>query len=91
MTGGKHLGHPEQSGRGGRAAQTVTITCCKDDHAHEVSDVELAAGGQHALCGHLIAAAPMVAPNGPPCPLCAAIRDARKKSPGRGWLKRHLP
>jgi hypothetical protein len=61
--------------------ETVTVTCCIDDRAHEVPDTELAAtsrqrdGYYQALCGHVIAAAPMVMPDGQPCQLCAAIRE----------------
>ena len=61
--------------------ETVTVTCCIDDRAHEVPDTELAVaatrrdGYFQALCGHMIAAAPMVMPDGQPCQLCAAIRD----------------
>ncbi|GAA0903187.1 hypothetical protein [Pseudonocardia zijingensis] len=63
---------------------TVTVTCCLDKHAHEVLDVELAAAASrpdglvHAICGHVIAAAPMVAPDGPPCALCSAVMDVRQ-------------
>jgi hypothetical protein len=60
---------------------TVTMTCCLDERAHEVPDTELGRavvrpdGYFQALCGHMIAAAPMVMPDGRPCQLCAAIRD----------------
>jgi hypothetical protein len=49
-----------------------------------VLDVELAAAASrpdglvHAICGHVIAAAPMVAPDGPPCALCSAVMDVRQ-------------
>jgi hypothetical protein len=62
----------------------VTVTCCVDGHAHQVPDVELAAAASRpgglvqAVCGHAIAAAPMVAPDGPPCLLCAAICDVHR-------------
>jgi hypothetical protein len=61
--------------------ETITITCCIDDRAHEVPDTELATtsrqrdGYYQALCGHTIAAAPMVMPDGEPCQLCTAIRE----------------
>jgi hypothetical protein len=61
--------------------ETVTMTCCLDERAHEVPDSELGRaalrpdGYFQALCGHMIAAAPMVMPDGQPCQLCAAIRD----------------
>lgn len=52
-----------------------------DERAHEVPDSELAIaltrrdGYYQALCGHMIAAAPMVMPDGRPCQPCAAIRE----------------
>jgi hypothetical protein len=61
--------------------ETITVTCCIDDLAHEVPDTELTAAARRrdgyfqALCGHMIAAAPMVMPDGQPCQLCAAIRE----------------
>jgi hypothetical protein len=61
--------------------ETITVTCCIDERAHEVPDTELAVatrrrdGYYQALCGHVIAAAPMVMPDGQPCQLCAAIRE----------------
>jgi hypothetical protein len=77
--------------RAGRhAADTITVTCCLDARAHEVPDTELAAaarrsdGYYQALCGHMIAAAPMVEPDGQPCLLCAAIverANAPRRSP----------
>ena len=73
---------------------TVTVTCCVDARAHEVCDVELAeAASRHdglvrAVCGHVFAAAPMVAPEGPPCQLCAAVRDAQAPPRERRWLNR---
>jgi hypothetical protein len=66
--------------RGAAPVLTVTVTCCRDLRAHEGSDVELAAAAERrdgrvrAVCGHVLSAAPMVAPDGPPCPLCEAIR-----------------
>jgi hypothetical protein len=79
MSGGDHAGR--------RAVDTITVTCCVDSRAHEVPDAELAAasvrsdGHYQALCGHMIAAAPMVEPDGQPCLLCAAIRE--RTSPPR--------
>jgi hypothetical protein len=67
----------DQPGR--RAVDTITVTCSIDSRAHEVPDAELAAatrrsdGHYQALCGHMVAAAPMVEPDGPPCLLCTAI------------------
>lgn len=81
MSGGDHAGQ--------RPIDTITVTCCIDAHAHEVPDAELAAaavrrdGYFQALCGHLIAAAPMVMPDGQPCLLCVAISE-RTVAPRRG-------
>ena len=67
----------DQAGR--RAVDTITVTCSIDSRAHEVPDAELAAAAQRsdgryqALCGHRVAAAPMVEPDGQPCLLCTAI------------------
>jgi hypothetical protein len=64
---------------GRRAVDTITVTCSIDCRAHEVPDAELAAatrrsdGYYQALCGHMVAAAPMVEPDGQPCLLCTAI------------------
>lgn len=67
--------------------ETVTMMCCRDERAHEVPDTELAAlrpdGHFQALCGHMIAAAPMVMPDGEPCQLCGAIRDRNTTPPRR--------
>lgn len=62
-----------------RARSTVTVTCVSDGRAHRVPDVEIAAdvarrdGFYQALCGHLVAAASMVEPDGRPCPLCTEM------------------
>jgi len=71
------MGSGDQAGW--RAADTITVTCTIDSRAHEVPDAELAAaarrsdGHYQALCGHMVAAAPMVEPDGQPCLLCTAI------------------
>lgn len=63
------------------APTTVSVTCILDDRAHQVLDTELAAGlavptGRYrALCGHTVSAAPMVTPDGQPCPSCAELRE----------------
>lgn len=77
---------------------TVSVTCVLDSRAHEVTDVELATGGggtYRALCGHVIQAAAMVAPDGAPCPECAALRprvlgleQPAKRRPWQRWLLR---
>ena len=80
MSGG--ASHPLRSSAPRQmTVETVTMTCCFDERAHEVPDTELGQstmrpdGYFQALCGHMIAAAPMVMPDGQPCQLCAAIRD----------------
>jgi hypothetical protein len=59
--------------------QTITVTCTVDSRAHAVHDSQLAAaletGRYNALCGHVVAAAPMAEPDGEPCLLCEALRD----------------
>jgi hypothetical protein len=59
--------------------QTVIVTCTLDSRAHAVHDYQLAAavetGRYNALCGHVVAAAPMAEPDGQPCLLCEALRD----------------
>jgi hypothetical protein len=73
MSSGDHPGR--------RTLDTITVTCSIDSRAHEVPDAELAAaarrsnGHYQALCGHVVAAAPMVEPDGQPCLLCTAILE----------------
>lgn len=77
----------------------VTLTSVIDSRAHIVTDVELSSppalqmGRYEALCGHLIAPAPMVEPDGTRCPRCEELgrvgRPAeraahRGRSRGRG-------
>lgn len=75
--------------------ETISVTCRIDQMAHEVPDAELAEGVSQrggyckALCGHMIAVAPMVMPDGEPCQLCAAIQDSKPQQ-HRGWLQRIL-
>ncbi len=58
---------------------SLSVTCSNDLRSHQVDDAVLASGlgSGHlaALCGRSILAAPMAAPPGPPCPLCAAVLD----------------
>jgi hypothetical protein len=83
------------SGGDRRAVDTITVTCTIDTRAHEVPDAEIAAsarrsdGHYQALCGHLVAAAPMVEPDGQPCQLCAAILE-RANGPYRSARQRLL-
>lgn len=80
---------------GGHAVDTIIVTCSVDSRAHEVPDTELAAsprrsaGHYQALCGHMVAAAPMVEPDGQPCLLCAAILE-RTIAARRGARQRIL-
>jgi hypothetical protein len=59
-------------------SRSITITCVVDGRDHLVSDrattAGLAAGqGRYtAACGHVVVAAPMVAPPGPSCSSCVA-------------------
>ena len=72
-------------------ASTITVTCCMDDRAHEVTDVELASarpdGYFRAICGRDVAAAPMVMPDGQPCPSCTAIREQQTTATGYPRLR----
>jgi hypothetical protein len=87
MSGGDHAGR--------HAVDTITVTCSIDSRAHEVPDTEIAAsarrsdGHYQALCGHMIAAAPMVEPDGQPCLLCTAIIE-RTNATRRGARQRIL-
>lgn len=71
----------------------VSITSLTDDQAHQVTDTELAngvtarTGRYRALCGHLVVAAAMVAPDGRPCAPCGTVL-ARHRVPAR---RRRLP
>ncbi|WP_214364418.1 hypothetical protein [Pseudonocardia sp. H11422] len=64
---------------------TISVTCVLDDLAHEIPDSELAAGAAvstgryRAVCGHIVAAAPMVVPDGQSCDACAAMLRARQR------------
>ncbi|MCA1677180.1 MAG: hypothetical protein LC799_35040 [Actinobacteria bacterium] len=59
-------------------SRSTTITCAVDGRDHLVSDCATAAGlaaghGRYtAACGHVVVAAPMVAPPGPSCSACVA-------------------
>ena len=59
--------------------RSLSVTCSNDRRSHQVDDAVLASGlgsgNLAALCGRSILAAPMAAPMGPPCPLCAAVLD----------------
>ncbi len=73
--------------------QTVIVTCTQDSRAHAVHDTQLAtaleSGRYNALCGHLVAAAPMTEPDGEPCLLCEELRNRPVERPRYGILRRH--
>lgn len=75
-------GNPEQAPS---HVQTVIVTCALDSRAHAVHDSQLATaletGRYNALCGHVVAAAPMTEPDGLPCLLCEelASRSAERR------------
>jgi hypothetical protein len=60
-------------------ARTVIVTCVNDSRAHAVHDSQLAtaveSGRYNAICGHVVAAAPMTEPDGEPCLLCEEMRN----------------
>jgi hypothetical protein len=76
-------GQSGPSGLGG--GSTISVTCVMDGRCHSVPDEELAIGIAHrggqysAVCGHIVTPAPMVAPDGELCPVCAE-RDASHRS-----------
>ncbi|MGI5130221.1 hypothetical protein ACQEVB_25700 [Pseudonocardia sp. CA-107938] len=64
---------------------TVTVTCVHDGHSHAVPDTELTSmtagsGYYRAVCGHVVTAAPMVAPEGAPCRQCDEAAQETKSS-----------
>ncbi|MDN5920276.1 MAG: hypothetical protein L0I76_35130 [Pseudonocardia sp.] len=76
----------------------VTLTSVIDNRAHIVTDVELSSshavrmGRYEALCGHLIAPAPMVEPDGKRCPRCAELGgvSSQTERPSRRGRSRGL-
>ena len=82
----------ESGQRGAAPNQTVTVTCTQDSRAHAVHDSQLAtaleSGRYNALCGHLVAAAPMTEPDGEPCLLCEELRNRSVERPRTGILRR---
>ena len=82
-------------------SRSITITCVVDGRDHLVSDrattAGLAAGqGRYtAGCGHVVVAAPMVAPPGPSCSSCVAelrriTAGSTERSRRRGVMARLL-
>ncbi len=53
---------------------TILLSCTVGGRSHHVTDQEFAAGRRHgyyrALCGHTVAIAAMISPDGPPCKQC---------------------
>lgn len=57
---------------------SVPVVCAIDSLTHEVADDEFstaASGRYRALCGAVIAAAPMSVPDGQCCEKCVTVRD----------------
>lgn len=64
------------------AATTVRITCAIDSRTHEVGEQEFTtadSGRYRALCGAIVAAAPMAAPEGQRCERCLTARQPRAR------------
>lgn len=82
----------ESGQRGTSRIQTVIVTCTLDSRAHAVHDTQLATatecGRYNALCGHMVAAAPMTEPEGEPCVLCEELRNRPVERPRGGLLRR---
>jgi hypothetical protein len=82
----------ESGNLGTSSLQTVIVTCTQDSRAHAVHDAQLAtaleSGRYNALCGHLVAAAPMTEPDGDPCLLCEELLDRPVERPRYGILRR---
>ncbi len=72
---------------------TIPVTCCRDGQAHNVTDESAAAGREtgdyQALCGYVVAPAPMAAPVGRPCPGCTAVVTAHQPTPTSARRERH--
>lgn len=63
----------------------IAVMCVDDGRTHTVPDVEMTSGAAttgryRALCGHVVTAAPMVAPNGAPCVECRAAESAPRRA-----------
>lgn len=87
------------------AIKTTPVTCTQDGIAHQITDEVMAAAmadqaPYEAVCGHIVTPAPLIAPNGRPCPRCAMFLRAQRTLPDRieldarhrrsGWLGRLL-
>lgn len=87
---GPSVGTSAAAVAGGPAIVTVAVTCRVDERSHAVPDTELTrtaaadTGRYHAVCGYVVSPAPLVAPDGKPCDVCAQLVDApRKRRRGR--------
>lgn len=76
--------------------RVITVTCVLDGRAHEVDEDAMTApsvghaGRYPARCGHLVTAAPMVAPIGRPCRACRAMTTgASRHDPDQVPAGRH--
>ncbi|MGH3885966.1 MAG: hypothetical protein ACRDSZ_05225 [Pseudonocardiaceae bacterium] len=73
-------------GRPAITSRPLTVTSTVDGRDHLINDRAMADGhaasrGQFtALCGHLVVAAALVAPPGPPCRDCAAVLGRNEAS-----------
>ena len=76
----------------GSGALLVLVTCTGDGLDHRVSDSALGdarrSGRYGALCGRLVVPAPLVAPAGPACPICAEVLTRSERPPSSGVLTR---
>lgn len=76
----------------------LTLTSVIDNRAHKVIDSELCAphavraGRYEALCGHLVAPAPLIEADGAPCARCVqldpTVPPARERPGRRGRTRR---
>jgi hypothetical protein len=71
---------------------TIPITCHLDRQAHDVTDDNVATGrptgAYEALCGHLVVAAPMIAPVGRPCAKCTAVVASHRSASTTARVRR---
>jgi hypothetical protein len=88
-------------GRETSECELVSLTSVIDSRAHMVTDVELSSphamqnGRYEALCGHLIAPAPLIDPDGARCRRCdeldrsrrPAVEPSARRTRARGRLR----
>ena len=74
----------------------LTVTSVIDGRAHKVIDSELCAphavrsGRYEALCGHLVAPAPLIDADGAPCARCVQLDPTPTAPPARRRRRRGL-